>query len=91
MILDVSRAYSFGVHGNGDLILNTSYTRLMLLHNDRFKLALTIPRDLNSLLTIFTDDRFLALTVPAVCGLLVLDVMFLVPQMRVELCLQHFL
>jgi len=41
MILDVSSANAFGVHGD-NLVLNARYSRLVLLHDDGFELAVAV-------------------------------------------------
>ena len=65
MILDFARADTFGIERH-KLILNARYVRLMLLHHDRFNLALAVPHYADFLLAVFADECFTTLAVSTV-------------------------
>ncbi|CRF28893.1 Uncharacterised protein [Mycobacterium tuberculosis] len=90
MILDISCAHSFGVHGY-DLILDAGDLCLMLLDNHRFKFAKSITWDFNFDLTILRRYCFLAVSVTAVASLLILYIMLGVAEFRFQFGFQHFL
>ena len=90
MVLNFTGTDTFGIKQQ-DLLLYAGDTLLALLDDQRFKFSVPITWNLESYITIFTTNRLFAMTIAPVFCMFVVVIVFLITQVLIHHCFQHFL